>query len=186
MKQNRADSLPRLTSTTTPFYYSSYFSTAFYGETKASLSNQTIQPPRMTGGWYWCWAKDSLPPVVWGVWSPSTFLILQNLTPATYEREREESEEGMREILLGYAVRQDDGITERNQTKHHFFIPTRLSFDSASGCGSPSLPVHLLSDFTFSDSNSNPSNSNSDFFLCLCILHLCLRLHLHLRHRPCL
>ncbi|KAJ3899436.1 hypothetical protein F5879DRAFT_993794 [Lentinula edodes] len=88
------------------------------------------------------------------------------LGKATYEREREESEEGMREILLGYAVRQDDGITERNQTKHHFFIPTRLSFDSASGCGSPSLPVHLLSDFTFSDSNSNPSNSNSDFFLC--------------------
>ncbi|KAJ3930175.1 MAG: hypothetical protein NXY57DRAFT_962928 [Lentinula lateritia] len=52
----------------------------------------------------------------------------------------------------------DDGITERNQTKYHFFIPTRFSFDSAPGCSSPSPPVRLLSDFTFSDSNSNPSN----------------------------
>ncbi|KAJ4492070.1 hypothetical protein C8J55DRAFT_252846 [Lentinula edodes] len=94
--------------------------------------------------------------------------------------------EGGNEGNSCYAVRQDDDITERNETKYHLgcIIPTRLSFDSAPGCGSPSLPVHLLSDFTFSDSNSNPSNSNSDFFLYLYILHLCLRLHL--RHRLCL
>ncbi|KAJ4492083.1 hypothetical protein C8J55DRAFT_556473 [Lentinula edodes] len=87
-------------------------------------------------------------------------------SPATCERERKESEEGMREgmreILLRYAVRQDDGITERNQTKYHLgfiIIPTLvLSFESAHGCGSPSPPVRLISHFTFSDPYSNPSN----------------------------
>ncbi|KAH7877653.1 uncharacterized protein C8R40DRAFT_1168373 [Lentinula edodes] len=50
-------------------------------------------------------------------------------------------------------------------TKYHVgcIIPTRLSFESNPGCGSPSLPVRLLSDFTFSDSNSNPSNFSTSY-----------------------
>ncbi|KAJ3874174.1 hypothetical protein F5051DRAFT_431557 [Lentinula edodes] len=71
------------------------------------------------------------------------------------EETKEGIREGMRKILLRHATGR-----WHHGTKYHVgcIIPTRLSFKSDPGCGSPSLPVRLLSDFTFSDSNSNPSN----------------------------